>query len=134
MQEIIIIGDRVLIEPEHGEKQTQSGLYLPATVTDRERVSIGRVVRTGPGYVIPNPEFSESETWAPSREAARYLPLQARAGDLAFFLRKEMIEVALNGKDYVIVPHNAILALIRDGADDVLDGIKNLNNLDDLIR
>ncbi|MEZ4699389.1 MAG: co-chaperone GroES family protein [Rhodothermales bacterium] len=129
MQEVIIVGDRVLIEPENGEKQTQSGLYLPATVTDQERVSIGRVVRTGPGYVIPNPEYSETESWAPSRDAARYLPLQARPGDLAFFLRKELIEISLNGKDYVIVPHGAILALIRDNPEDLLSGIEGLETL-----
>ncbi len=129
MQEIIIVGDRVLIELEPGEKQTQSGLYLPATVTDQERVSIGRVVRTGPGYVIPNPEYSEGEVWAPSRDAARYLPLQARPGDLAFFLRKELIEVSLNGKHYIVVPHGAILALIRDTPDDLLSSITT--SLDD---
>lgn len=124
MQDIIIVGDRVLIQPEQGEKQTQSGLYLPATVIDQERVSIGRVVRTGPGYVIPNPEYSESEPWAPSREAARYLPLQAQAGDLAFYLRKEAIEITLNDTSYVIVPHNAVLALVRDSAEEILGGLR----------
>ena len=133
MEDIIIVGDRVLIEPEHGEKQTKSGLYLPATVIDRERVSLGRVVRIGPGYSIPNPEYSEDEPWAPSRPPVRYLPLQAQPGDLAFFLRKEMIEITFREKDYIIVSHNAILALVRPSADDILDDIKgNLNDLEDL--
>ena len=133
MEEIIIIGDRVLIEPEGGEKQTKSGLYLPATVVDRERVSIGRIVKVGPGYIMPNPEYSDGEPWAPARNAARYLPLQAQIGDLAFFLRKEMIEVTFQEKDFVIVPHSAILALIRPNADDILDNIEGFDNLDDLI-
>ena len=41
---------------------------------------------------MPNPEFNESESWA-SREAVRYLPLQARAGDYALYLRKEAFEI-----------------------------------------
>lgn len=133
MDEIIIIGDRVLIEPEGGEKQTRSGLYLPATVVDREKVSIGRIVRVGPGYVMPNPEYTDGEPWAPAKNVARYLPLQAQIGDLAFFLRKEMIEVTFQEKEFVIVPHSAILALIRPSADDILDDIEGIDNLDDLM-
>lgn len=134
MEEIIIVGDRVLIEPDQGEKQTKAGLYLPATIADREQVCMGRVVRVGPGYVMPNPDFSEAETWAPSREAVRYLPLQAKSGDTAFYLRKEMIEITFRDQAYVIVAHSAILALIRPSADDILDNIeKGLDDLDQLI-
>lgn len=134
MEEIIIVGDRVLIEPEGGEKQTKSGLYLPATVVDRERVSIGTIVRVGPGYFMPNPEYTDDEPWAPARDAVRYLPLQAQIGDMAFFLRKEMIEISFRDKEYVIVPHSAILALVRPSADDILDDIEDIDNLDDLLK
>ena len=41
MSDLIIIGDRVLIEPQDGEQQTDSGLYLPATVTEKEKVGTG---------------------------------------------------------------------------------------------
>ncbi len=133
MDEIIIVGDRVLIEPEGGEKQTKSGLYLPATVVDRERVSIGTIVRVGPGYIMPNPEYSDDEPWKASHNAVRYLPLQAQIGDMAFFLRKEMIEVTFREKEYVIVPHSAILALVRPSANDILDDIEDIDNLDDLL-
>jgi co-chaperonin GroES (HSP10) len=123
MSEIHLVGDRVLISPDEGERQTESGLVLPATVAEREKVRSGRVVRVGPGYVIPNPEYSEGEPWAPSRDAVRYLPMQARPGDYAFFLRKEAIELAWEGRTYLIVSHGAILALIRDDPDDLLQSI-----------
>ena len=71
------------------------------------------VVKTGPGLVIPNPEFSDAEPWAPQRDAVRYLPLQAREGDYALFLRKEAVELEWQGEAYLIVPHSAILALAR---------------------
>ena len=134
MDEIIIVGDRVLIRPDDGERQTKTGLYLPATVVDQDNVNVGQVVRVGPGYVIPNPEYSDSESWAPSKNVVRYLPLQAQPGDTAFFLRKEMIQFTFKDENYVIVPHSAILALVRTTADDILNDLKdNLDDIDDLL-
>jgi len=130
MDELIVVGDRVLIAPDEGEQQTKAGLYLPATVVEQEKVRSGRVVKAGPGYVIPNPEFSEGEPWA-SREAVRYIPLQARAGDFAFFLRKDAITLTYREAKYLIIPHSAILCLVRDDADTILNQIKNdLSDLD----
>jgi chaperonin GroES len=131
MNELIIVGDRVLISPDDGDRQTEAGLYLPATVAERERVQGGRVVRVGPGYIMPNPEYS-GEAWAAQREAVRYLPLQARAGDYAFFLRKDAIEIKFEGKDYLIVSSGAILVLVRprpDLPDDVDPDDIDLGNL-----
>ncbi|HEX7069831.1 MAG TPA: co-chaperone GroES family protein [Rhodothermales bacterium] len=113
MNELILVGDRVLIAPEDGERQTKAGLYLPASVAEKERVGSGRVVKVGPGHLIPNPEYSEGEPWAGDRDVVRYLPLQARPNDFAFFLRKESIEITFEDKEYLIVPHSAIMALVR---------------------
>lgn len=118
---LVIVGDRVLIRPEDPADRTASGLYLPASVRDKDRVQGGRVVQTGPGHLIPNPEFSEAESWDPDRAAGRYLPLQARAGDFALFLRKEAIELEWEGEAYLIVPHAALLALARPRHPEDLD-------------
>ncbi len=126
-----MVGDRVLIAPDEGERRTNSGLVLPASVAEQERVHSGRVVSTGPGYITPNPEFSEGEPWSQNREVVRYLPLQAQSGDHAFFLRKEAIEIEFEGKPYLIVPHGAILALHRSSADDILNTIGPLDELED---
>ena len=123
MSELIIIGDRVLISPHEGERKTEAGLVLPASVAEREKVRGGRVVSVGPGYIIPNPEFSEDDTWKPSGEVVRYLPLQAQPGDYAFFLRKDAIEITYEKEDYLIVQHSAILALLREDADDILENL-----------
>ena len=134
MDEIIIVGDRVLIRPDDGERQTKTGLYLPATVVDQDNVNVGQVVRVGPGYIIPNPEYSDSEAWAPSRDVVRYLPLQAQPGDTAFFLRKETIQFTFKDENFVIVPHSAILALVRTTADDILNELEdNMGDIDDLL-
>lgn len=132
MSEIILVGDRILVDPEVGERETASGLVLPASVSERDKVRGGRVVRVGPGYLMPNPEFSESETWAPSRDSVRYLPLQARPGDFVYFLRKEAIELTFQNHDYLIVSHGAILAIIREEPEDILEKLDGLEDLGDL--
>ncbi|MDX1739915.1 MAG: co-chaperone GroES family protein [Rhodothermales bacterium] len=126
MGELIIVGDRVLIEPQDGEKQTESGLVLPATVAERDKVGSGRVIRVGPGYLTANPEYSEGEPWASNREAVRYLPLQAQPGDFAFFVRKEAVEITYEKTKYLIVHHSAILALVRPSTDDILSNIEDI--------
>lgn len=113
MSELIVVGDRVLIEPQAGEQKTDSGLVLPASVTEQGNVRGGRVVKTGPGYLTSNPEYSESETWKEGTPV-RYLPLQAEPGDYAFFVREKAIELRYEDTDYLIVPHQAILALLRE--------------------
>ncbi|MCH7975077.1 MAG: co-chaperone GroES [Bacteroidetes bacterium] len=112
-ESLIVVGDRVLIRPDDPTERTTSGLYLPPSVKEKDKVRGGRVVQTGPGHLIPNPEYSENDSWDPSREAVRYLPLQARPGDFALFLRKEAIELKWEEEAYLIVPHTAILALAR---------------------
>lgn len=131
MNELLLVGDRVLIAPDDADQQTKAGLYLPATVAEKEQVRSGRVVNVGPGYIMPNPDYS-GDPWATQREAVRYLPLQARPGDHAFFLRKEAIALTFEGTDYLILPHGAILALVRQHEDD-LSGAPDLD-IEDLLR
>ena len=116
MADLIVVGDRVLIDPKTGEEKTDTGLVVPASVSDQENVQSGRVVKTGPGYLTQNPEYSETESWKELTTPVRYLPLQANPGDHAFFLRNEAIDLRYDEKHYLVVPHQAIVALLR--ADD----------------
>lgn len=125
MGELIIVGDRVLIEPLEGEQKTESGLILPATAAEKDKVRNGRVLKVGPGYFIPNPDYSD-EPWNQPKQAVRYLPLQAEPGDIAFFLRTQAMEITWQGKHLLIVPHGAILALVRPDQTDLLDNINKL--------
>ena len=113
-QTILIVGDRVLIRPDDDNDKSKHGLYLPPGVTEKEKVGTGTVVEIGPGYPVPNIEYTEDEPWAPKKKPARYIPLQAQQGDHALYLRKEAVEVEYNDKLYVIVPQPAILMLIRE--------------------
>jgi co-chaperonin GroES (HSP10) len=110
---IIVVGDRILLKLDEGEDKTKSGLYLPASVREKEKVAMGKVAKVGPGYPIPNPNYSEDEPWTAPKEPMRYIPLQAKEGDEAVFLREQAIEVEYEGEKYLIVPQSAVLVLLR---------------------
>ncbi len=132
MGKLIVVGDRVLIAPDSGERETRAGLVLPASVAEKEKVRSGRVVSVGPGYATANPEFSEGDIWKQNEQAVRYLPLQARAGDVAFFLARDAVDITYEETSYVIVQHNAILALVREDGDDILSEIENADDIEGL--
>ena len=112
LQKLIIIGDRLLIRPSKPNERTDSGLYLPPGVGEREKVQTGYIIKTGPGYVVPMPP--EEEHWKGADEQIKYIPLQAREGDLAIFLVSGATEVMYQGEKYFIVPQSAILMLERE--------------------
>ena len=113
LQKFIMVGDRVLIKPKNPMGKTQSGLYLPPTVQENEKVHSGYVVKVGPGYPIPA-MTDEDEPWKEKKEEVKYVPLQAQVGDLAIYLHKSGFEIEFNKEKYIILPHSAILMIIRD--------------------
>ena len=112
LKKLIIIGDRVLIRPSKPNERTQTGLYLPPGVQEREKVQQGYIIKIGPGYAIPMPP--EDEPWKSQEDQVKYLPLQAREGDLAIFLLGGATEIMYKGEKYFIVPQSAILMLERE--------------------
>ena len=112
MKKLIVIGDRCLIRLSKGNEKTQSGLFLPPGVQEKEKVQQGYVIKTGPGYAIPLP--SENEPWKGEEEQVKYIPLQVREGDLAIFLLSGATEVLYEGEKYYIVPQGAILMIERE--------------------
>lgn len=112
LKKLIIIGDRVLIRPTKPNERTQTGLYLPPGVQEKEKVQQGYVIKIGPDYAIPVPP--EDEPWKNQEEQVRYLPLQAREGDLAIFLLSGATEIMYQDEKYFIVPQSAILMLERE--------------------
>ncbi len=111
-RELIVVGDRVLISPDSGDSKTAGGLYLPQGVAEKEKVQSGRVVKVGPGYIVPFTDVG-SEPWQNGKNEPRYIPLQVKEGDYAIFLRREATEIEYDEKKYLIVPQSAILALVR---------------------
>lgn len=113
IDKFILIGDKVLIKPKNPQSQTKSGLYLPPTV-QQDKIQSGYIIKVGPGFPLPS-QKEEHEVWEKKEdEAVHYLPLQAREGDLAVYLQNAGYEIFFNEEKYLIVPHSAILMLVRD--------------------
>jgi len=100
LKKLIVIGDRVLIRLSKPNERTDSGLYLPPGVQEKEKVQQGYIIKTGPGYAIPLPV--ENEPWKSEEEQVKYIPLQAREGDLAIFLLSGATEVMYEGEKYLL--------------------------------
>src|SRR3982750_4674416 len=115
-KELIVVGDRVVVQVEDGEERTKVGLYLPSTAIDNQAVQGGTIMATGPGLPMPSPDSFTDEPWRAQERAAatKFVPMQAKKGDYALFFRKAAVEITFEGDRYLVVPQAAILALVRD--------------------
>tara|TARA_R110000868_G_scaffold235273_8_gene489103 strand:+ start:8252 stop:8623 length:372 start_codon:yes stop_codon:yes gene_type:complete len=111
IEKFVVVGDRVLVKPRDMDTHTRSGLVLPASVKEKEEIQSGYILKTGPGYPIPNNDIEES--WKGAQDT-KYIGMQAAEGDLAIFLKSRAFQIEFENEKYLIVPHGAILLLIRD--------------------
>lgn len=109
----VVIGDRVLIKPKTKFDRTKTGLYLPPGVQEKESLHSGYIVKVGPGYPIPAISDTD-EPWKSKSEEVKYVPLQAKEGDLAIYMQRSGAEIEFNDEKFVILSHSDILMLIRD--------------------
>ena len=113
LKKLILVGDRVLIKPKKQSERTNSGLFLPPGVQEKEKIQSGYIIKVGPGYPLPLPS-DEDDVWKGKEEHVKDIPLQAEEGDLAIFLQKGAIEVVYEDEKYFIVPQASILMLERE--------------------
>ncbi len=116
IDKFIVVGDRVLVRATEESQRTVSGLYLPPGVSEKDKIQSGYIIKAGPGY--PTGTNPDDEPWKEKRDSVRYIPLQAKEGDLAIFLRKEAFEIEFEKEKLLIVPQSALLLLIRDDLTD----------------
>ena len=112
LDKFLMIGDKVLVKPTNPQGKTKSGLLLPPTVQEGEKLQTGYVIKAGPGFPVPS-QSDDYEVWK-KKEDIKYLSLQAKEGDLAVYLQSAGFEILINDEKYLILPHSSILMLIRD--------------------
>lgn len=84
------LSDRVLVEPKEAETKTASGIYIPDSA--KEKPLEGIVIAVGPG--------KKDHT------------MTLKAGDTVLYGKYAGTELKLDGKDYLIMREDDILAII----------------------
>lgn len=89
------LGNRVLVEPIEQEEVTAGGIVLPETA--KEKPQQGIVLAVGPGARDENGER---------------IPMDVEKGDKVLFAKYSGTEVKMDGKKYLILREDDILAII----------------------
>jgi co-chaperonin GroES (HSP10) len=113
LNKFVVLGDRVLIQPLKDKGKTESGLFLPPGVKEKEKIQSGYIMKVGPGYAV-SPAKDEEDPWQKSNRTVQYIPLEAKIGDVAIFLQNHAYEIEYEKEKFIIVPQSAILLIIRD--------------------
>ncbi|MDN7243020.1 co-chaperone GroES [Planococcus sp. N028] len=89
------LGDRVIIELIEAEEKTSSGIVLPGSA--QEKPQEGNVIAVGNGLIRENGQRTE---------------LDVKEGDRIIFSKYAGTELKYQGKDYLILRENDILAVL----------------------
>ena len=84
------LADRVIVEPAAAETKTSSGIIIPDTA--KEKPQKGKIVAVGPG--------------------TKDNPVTVKVGDVVLYGKYSGTELNHEGKDYLIMKENDILAII----------------------
>lgn len=90
------IGDKVIVEVLKAHDKTKGGIILPDTA--KEKPQEGSVIAVGTGKVLPN---------------GKAVPPDVKPGDTILFGKYSGNEIKVNGKEYLIINQDDILAVIK---------------------
>ncbi|QOY37816.1 co-chaperone GroES [Anaerobacillus isosaccharinicus] len=90
------LGDRIVIEQVETEEKTASGIVLPDTA--KEKPQEGRVVAVGSGRIL---------------ESGERVALELKEGDKVIFSKYAGTEIKVDGKEYLILRENDVLAIVE---------------------
>jgi len=88
--------DRVVVQAEEAEAQTQSGIYIPDTA--KEKPQQGTVIAVGPGRISDQGER---------------IKLDIKEGDTVVYSKYGGTEIKQGGEEYLILSARDILAIVE---------------------
>ena len=91
------LADRVVVERLAPQEKTGGGIVLPDSAKDKPQE--GTVIAAGPGLLLQNGQLR---------------PLEVRQGDKVLFGSYAGNEVKLDGKEYLIMKEEEILAVLSN--------------------
>jgi len=93
---VIPLNDKILVERVEAEEKTAGGIVLPDTA--REKPKQGKVLSMGEGKALDNGKRSA---------------FQVKKGDKVLFTSYAGSEVTVDGKEYLIMTEDDILAIVN---------------------
>ena len=92
---LVPLNDKIIVQRLEAEEKTAGGIVLPDTA--REKPKQGKVLSVGDGKLLDN---------------GRRAPFQVKEGDRVLFTSYAGNEVTVDGKEYLIMSEDDILAVI----------------------
>ena len=89
------IGDKILVERLEAESKTKGGIVIPDTA--KEKPKEGKVVSVGEGRLL---------------DSGKRVPFQVSEGDRVLFASYAGTECKVEGRDYLIMAEEDILAIL----------------------
>ena len=90
------LGDRIIVKRLEAEEKTAGGIVLPDTAKEKPRE--GKVTSVGPGKTLDSGEKGK---------------MQVKKGDRVLFTSYAGTEVDMDGEEYLIMPEEDVLAIVR---------------------
>ncbi|MFZ2970815.1 MAG: co-chaperone GroES [Minisyncoccia bacterium] len=90
------LGNKIILEAISKEEKTKSGIIIPDTI-DKEKPEQAKVLAVGPGKMLDTGKRNE---------------MGVKAGDTVLFSKYSPTEIKLDGKEYLVVSDEDILAIV----------------------
>ncbi len=90
------LGKRVLVQPDEVEQTTKGGLVLPPSASDDKRPATGTILTLGVG-----------------RDDGKNIQFDVKVGDRIYFKKYSPEEIEIEGKKYLLLDTEDILAVIK---------------------
>lgn len=90
------LADYVVAEAEAAQTKTASGLYLPESAAEKPKIA--KIIAVGPGKVGDDNER---------------IPMQLKVGDRVLYKGYSTTDVKVDGKEYILVKEEDVLATVK---------------------
>ena len=97
VENLVPMNDRILVKRDEEEERSVGGIVIPDTA--KEKPVRGTVVAVGPGKRLKSGQIQA---------------LSLKVGDKIYFGKYSGTEIKLDGKEYLIMREDDVLALIKD--------------------
>jgi len=90
------LSNKIVLEAVSAEEKTKSGIIIPETVS-QEKPEQGKVIAVGPGKISEKGELCK---------------MTVKVGDTVIFSKYSPSEIKLDGKEYLVVSEDDVLAIV----------------------